>query len=184
MKRYARNNQQQLTHDPKDAKTAHDLKEFNDEQILTTEHFFTEHALDSTQNALLKNCTTKSMILAPFNSTRSHLPQNELSQQQDAEGEPIFPPLDIDENMIIDRKAIKFAARVKDINRQYEMNNNCELDNGVYNKFVRQSTQKEGEENDDKLTTLSIEGKNLMNSPSMDNSNRKGRCGPTAPLVS
>jgi hypothetical protein len=38
--------------------------------------------------------------------------------------------------MLIDRKVIKFAARVKDLDRQYEMNNNGELDNGVYNKFV------------------------------------------------
>jgi len=43
--------------------------------------------------------------------------------------------------MILDKKVIKYAARVKDINRQYEMNNNCELDNGVYNKFVKQSTE-------------------------------------------
>jgi hypothetical protein len=44
--------------------------------------------------------------------------------------------------MLLDKKVIRFAARVKDIDRQYEMNNNCELDNGVYNKFVKQSTQK------------------------------------------
>ena len=34
---------------------------------------FTEHALDSTQNSLLKNCETKSVILAPFNSTKSNI---------------------------------------------------------------------------------------------------------------
>lgn len=34
--------------------------------------------------------------------------------------------------MIIDKKNLKFAAKVKEINRQYEMNNNAELDNGVY----------------------------------------------------
>ena len=42
--------------------------------------------------------------------------------------------------MIVDKRVIKYAPRVKDINRQYEMNNNCELDNGVYNQFVKQST--------------------------------------------
>jgi hypothetical protein len=36
---------------------------------------------------------------------------------------------------------------VKDINRQYEMNNNCELDNGVYNKFVKAS-----QDNGDKMS--------------------------------
>jgi hypothetical protein len=34
---------------------------------------FTEHLLDSTQNSILKNCETKSVILAPFNSTKSNL---------------------------------------------------------------------------------------------------------------
>jgi len=39
--------------------------------------------------------------------------------------------------MMVDKRIIRYAPRVKDINRQYEMNNNCELDNGVYNKFVK-----------------------------------------------
>lgn len=34
--------------------------------------------------------------------------------------------------MLVDKKAIKFAAKVKEIDRQYEANNNAELDNGVY----------------------------------------------------
>lgn len=42
--------------------------------------------------------------------------------------------------MILDKRIIKYANRVKDLNRQYEMNNNCDLDNGVYNKFVNQSS--------------------------------------------
>jgi len=33
--------------------------------------------------------------------------------------------------MMIDKKNIKFAPKVKEIDRQYEMNNNAELDNGV-----------------------------------------------------
>jgi len=67
---------------------------------------------------------------------------------QDDDDASYIPPLDIDKNMIVDKRIIKFAPRVKDINRQYEMNNNCELDNGVYNKFLKQS-QDGGEANDD-----------------------------------
>eukprot|EP00349_Pseudokeronopsis_sp_Brazil_P010486 CAMPEP_0202980434 /NCGR_PEP_ID=MMETSP1396-20130829/86366_1 /ASSEMBLY_ACC=CAM_ASM_000872 /TAXON_ID= /ORGANISM="Pseudokeronopsis sp., Strain Brazil" /LENGTH=115 /DNA_ID=CAMNT_0049720417 /DNA_START=277 /DNA_END=624 /DNA_ORIENTATION=+ len=103
----------------------------------STERVFTEHELETTQNGLIKNQSTKSLILAPFNSTISHLE----GDPRDSQGEPILPPLDIDEQMIRERRVVKFAARVKDVNRQYELNNNCELDNGVYNKFVRQSTQ-------------------------------------------
>ncbi len=79
------------------------------------------------------------MILAPFNSTRSH-----LSNVKDENGDPVHRPLSINSSMVLDRKYVKFAARCKDIDRQYEMNNNCELDNGVYNKFVRQSTDGKG----------------------------------------
>jgi hypothetical protein len=42
------------------------------------------------------------------------------------------------------REVIKFAARCRDQDRQYEINNNAELDNGVYHKFVYSS--KDGNE--------------------------------------
>ena len=32
------------------------------------------------------------------------------------------------------RKTVKFAAKVREIDRQYEQNNNAELDNGVYHQ--------------------------------------------------
>lgn len=35
---------------------------------------------------------------------------------------------------MVDKKNIKFAAKVKEIDRQYEANNNAELDNGVYHQ--------------------------------------------------
>ena len=53
----------------------------------------------------------------------------------------MFLPVEIPDDMLILKKnCIKFAPKCKDIDRQYEMNNNCELDNGVYNKFVRESS--------------------------------------------
>ena len=60
--------------------------------------------------------------------------------------------------MLVDRKCIKFAPRVKDINRQFEMNNNGEVDNGVYNKFVKQSTE------GSKKVTSSLNGESEENS--------------------
>ena len=38
--------------------------------------------------------------------------------------------------MIIHKRVIKFNPKVKDIDRQYEQNNNADLDNGVYNNFA------------------------------------------------
>ena len=48
----------------------------SDGETLQSRDLFTEHQLDSTQNSILKNCETKSIILAPFNSTKSNLDAN------------------------------------------------------------------------------------------------------------
>lgn len=84
------------------------------------QHLFPEHLLDSTQNSMLKNCTSKSVILAPFNSTKSHIDAT-LSEGV--------------KELLQSRRCIKMAGRVKDIDRQYERNNNADLDNGVYHKL-------------------------------------------------
>lgn len=76
--------------------------------------------LNSTQNSLLKNASTKSVILAPFNSTRSHI-DNEFYQRNS-----------VQEIMADKKVVIKFSAKAKEVDRHYEGNNNAELDNGVY----------------------------------------------------
>ena len=81
---------------------------------------FTEGNIDSTQNILIRNITTKSIVLAPFNSTLTDI------------GNSIF------ENMsklaIPTKKIFKFKGRVKELDREYEKNNNGDVDNGVYNR--------------------------------------------------
>jgi hypothetical protein len=44
------------------------------------------------------------------------------------------------------KNVIKFLGKVREINFQYEVNNNQELDNGVYHDYW----QKEGEKDEDK----------------------------------
>ena len=68
---------------------------------------------------MLRNVSTKSIVLAPFNSTLTHISQ-ELYLREDIK------------DLIIDKKSIKFAVKAKEIDRQYEKNNNADLDNGVY----------------------------------------------------
>ena len=85
---------------------------------LETENTFTEQSIDKTQNDLTKNNTTKSVILAPFNSTIS---DESISNVEIKE-------------IMRDKKTIKLSSNVRDIDKQYEKNNNCEVDNGVYNK--------------------------------------------------
>lgn len=38
--------------------------------------------------------------------------------------------------MIVPKRVLKFAPKVKDLDRQYEHNNNADLDNGVYNNIA------------------------------------------------
>ena len=49
------------------------------------------------------------------------------------------------------KELIKFAARCRDQDRQYEINNNAELDNGVYHKFVYST--KDSKADDEKAET-------------------------------
>jgi len=94
---------------------------------------FTEQNIDSTQNELTKNATTKSVILAPFNST-----QSDFSNSNNAPA--------------VEKKCvIKFGAKVRDVDREYEKNNNGDLDNGVYNKLMESSKEKSLYESNDSL---------------------------------
>lgn len=60
---------------------------------------------------------TKSVILAPFNTTVNSI-NYEVSKVSIGSGW-----------LLIEEK-------VKEVDRQYHLNNNGELDNGVYNKFI------------------------------------------------
>jgi len=79
---------------------------------------FTEQDLETVQNELLRNHSSKSIILAPFNSSASDV---------DASISPEIKWL------ILSKEKIKFGPKVREINRKYEENNNQEVDNGVYN---------------------------------------------------
>lgn len=95
---------------------------------------FTELDIDTSRNTELKNVSTKSIILAPFTSTKSH-----VSTLHDS----------VKDLMKEKNKIIKFAAKCRETDRQYEINNCWELDNGVYNKFVyNENEESKGEDND------------------------------------
>ena len=80
---------------------------------------FTEHNLDSINNTI-KNCSEKSIILAPFNSTQS--------EDFDTLKRRIKP-------MLCDKHDVMRLNRLcREVDRQYEFNNNGQLDNGVYHK--------------------------------------------------
>lgn len=97
---------------------------------------FTELNLDSI-NEVLRNESEKSVILAPFNSSLSDFNEDEWAGM---DAGLIIHRLFDDAAPLEDKKdMIRFAARCRDQDRQYEINNNGELDNGVYHKFVYSS---------------------------------------------
>ena len=66
-----------------------------------------------------KNIHSKSLNLAPFNSsmTYDNIKDNDYDYNN--------------KSLIIKNNVIKFSAKVKELNRNYELNNNGEIDNGI-----------------------------------------------------
>jgi len=70
---------------------------------------------------------------------------------------------------MVNNDCMILGDRCRERNRQYENNNNCELDNGVYNKFVidpdegRHDPKKDEEEDESAiLSDEEEEGKNIQ----------------------
>ena len=87
-------------------------------------------------NQTLRNESEKSLILAPFNSTISDV-------EQFFKDALALAPM-----MKNKKEVLKFEARCRDQNRQYEINNNAALDNGVYHKFVYSTKDSKGAKED------------------------------------
>ena len=92
---------------------------------------FTEQDLETVQNELIRNHSTKSVILAPFNSSASDINAKIPSYIK---------------KLIVSKDKIKFGPRVREVNRKYEENNNQEVDNGVYNQFEDSDSDKASKE--------------------------------------
>lgn len=91
---------------------------------------FTEHNIDSVYNTM-KNCSEKSIILAPFNSTQSG--DMDLFKKQ-------IKPMMREKNQVM-----RLSRLCREIDRQYEFNNNGQLDNGVYHKQINNTQEDKSE---------------------------------------
>ncbi len=84
--------------------------------------------LDTGEETENKNINTKSIILAPFNSSMSEeenkyiINNTKIKNSEDDYN---------NKELIIKNNVIKFSVKVKELNRNYELNNNGEIDNGV-----------------------------------------------------
>lgn len=93
---------------------------------------FTEQEIDSTLDELARNNTTKSVVLAPFNTTLSEELDDSVIESEEL----------VDKVMVL-----RFSSRAKDIDRQYEKNNNGDIDNGIYTKFLVSSSKQSVKDN-------------------------------------
>ena len=97
--------------------------------------------LDTFEENINKNIHTKSIILAPFNTSisESDIDDKEyetennyiiINKSKNKKKKKVTLDMNNPDLKILNG-AIKFVAKVKDINRNYELNNNQEIDNGV-----------------------------------------------------
>lgn len=63
--------------------------------------------------------------------------------------------------MVEKQLVMKLAMRIKEIDRNYEMNNNADLDNGVFNKFAQAAEKKAHEVNNNSRILCSKSSGNL-----------------------
>ena len=74
---------------------------------------FTLKNLDTQKDSENQNINTKSQILAPFNSS--------MKKEQSL----------LHKELKVENEVMKYCAQAKDANRNYELNNNGEIDNGI-----------------------------------------------------
>ncbi|CDW78202.1 protein kinase domain containing protein [Stylonychia lemnae] len=127
---------------------------------------FTEHSINSNENTLMKNNSSRSVILCPFNT------------QAGAAAKSIYEDI---RDMLVDKDmAIRFNARVRECDRQYEKFNNQDFDNGVYHKYAyNQGKNKEEVEalKEEVIDKDDVKNKNLVRrgnrrlKPDADNQN-------------
>ena len=92
------------------------------DQDISLRKSFTLEQLDSTLDEGMRNTSTKSDVLAPYNTT---FDSRDLSSiPGGVPNTEVYRRLDC---------PIDFKGRVKHLNWEYEKNNNGNLDNGVYN---------------------------------------------------
>lgn len=112
------------------------LKEMPDRSSNDLNTQFTEHSIGAdSANGLLKNSSTRSVILCPFNSRQADpAEQNRLVE--------ICAPLMEEKDFIL-----RFGIRVRELDRAYEKFNNQDFDNGVYHKYAYKNQGGNKEEN-------------------------------------
>ena len=97
----------------------------NLKESFTISNLFIDNKDNLKRNNSEKNAETKSSILAPFNSVDKSNDEDDLSNE-----ELIMDDFD-NKKIRIENDIIKVGNKVKEFDMLYELNNNCEVDNGI-----------------------------------------------------
>ena len=98
-------------------KQQYDFRErLNNSSLCNNTSVFTVHHLDTTKNDEVGSDLSKSIILDPFNTNNPH-PDEYIKE--------IRP-------LVISKRIIKFSSKLREVDRQYESDNNSNIDNGIY----------------------------------------------------
>lgn len=104
------------------AKSNVDYRDCNNKENMV-ENFNIKN-IDTGEDLENKNNNTKSIILAPFNSS--------VSENLSRSSRRANSSIDCEKKeLIIKNNVIKFNVKARDLNRNYELNNNGEIDNGI-----------------------------------------------------
>jgi hypothetical protein len=127
--------------------TYNDASRYNRNENEEPVDCFTEHNFESVYSTL-KNHSSKSIILAPFNSTMSDGSEEDPKSKARTETDLAILHREMQELMEDKQRVMRFSKKCREIDRQYEFNNNGQLDNGVYHKNVANNSfeQKSGED--------------------------------------
>ena len=97
----------------------------NLKESFTISNLFIDNKDNLKKNNSEKNAETKSSILAPFNSVDKSNDEDDLSNE-----ELIMDDFN-NKKIRIENDIIKVGNKVKEFDMLYELNNNCEVDNGI-----------------------------------------------------
>ena len=100
-------------------------KNDNLKEAFTLANLFIEEENNNSKLKEYKNEETKSSILAPFNSV------NKSDEEEDIYNDEIIMDDFINNKIRLENGIIIIGNKVKEFNMLYELNNNCEVDNGI-----------------------------------------------------
>jgi len=121
----------------------------------------------------LKNNSEKSIIYAPFNSSFTDFDEDQPQLFK-------WPPEVLELMQPKRSKIIKFSKRCRDLNREYEENNNADLDNGVYNAFVNEQELEAERQQQEMMLAANTSDQNKLNTSVCSPSERHGPDGDRA----